>query len=173
MTEGRDSKWNTSWIHLAEFSLDSLSCDEVRNGISENGTTEVLHLEPDGNNDNGVEEDGANDSSDDEFLITNVSKMASYDEQMAQLNEMTYCDELGTSSSDSDDPENNWLKQAQACTNGEALVILMTLVMCQPNLWVHFYFYKHCLDILSHYQLTILFKWQGLIRIVGLKITPW
>ena len=43
--------------------------------------------------------------------------MASYDERIAELNEITYGDKLGTSSSDSDDPENNWLKRAQAYAN--------------------------------------------------------
>jgi len=95
------------------------SSDEVLNDISETRTTEVLNVgESDGNHDNDMEEDGANDSRDDEFPITNVSKMASYDEHMTELNKIKYGDELGTSSSDSDDPEKNWLKAAHACANG-------------------------------------------------------
>jgi len=64
----------------AEKDGDMSCSDEVRNDISENGTTEVPHLELDGNNYNDMEEDGDNDNSDDDFPISDMSKMPSYEE---------------------------------------------------------------------------------------------
>ena len=82
----------------AEEDSDMSSSDEVLHDISETRTTEVLNVESDGNHDDDAEEDGANESSDDEFPITNRSKMASYDKQIAELNKTKCGDELGTSS---------------------------------------------------------------------------
>jgi len=101
-----------------------MSCsDEVTNDNSENRAAEVFNLESDGINDNGVEEDGDNasspdESSDEDFVISDTLNMPTFEERMAELNaEIQDGDDVGSDSSDSDDPENNWLEKATAFAN--------------------------------------------------------